>query len=392
MSFTKKKAGLEFEHLVKKVILVPPEELVTPENFLKKPLTIFKDCSKKIAETIEHVYRIKNVQELAKWSQDFDSDKMNDFIDKTGLTELALETWIILAKMAVNIKDLKRSDVVTSKIIFAGLGSAGKTSLIQSFIFKSDSQDALNTKPTLGMDSHKINYPDGNLLIWELGGQSKFHDMYFANPENYFLSINALVYIIDVQNPARFNESCVYFIQILEVLARLGQKCHVILLFHKCDPIFMGKIDFLKNIESLRKLFISELNKRKFSYLVRYTSVYYSREELESLLDKVLDIKLLSAMIMKLQENHELSEKSSLKEHIKSLFNRKGKDKNEFLNDFNPVSMPNEKVVKEIELENAFHLMNSDAFKNAINKKNYDIAAPTIEYFIDSWNKFKNIS
>lgn len=386
----KKKAGVEFEQLAKKFVTSTVAENLPPEQFLKLEIYQFKGCSELTAQILLKNFKIKKIADLVKWAQHETVDAISEVAKSLSLSDVVFQTWILLAKMAQNIKDLKRQELPVSKYVFAGLGTAGKTSLIQYYIYQTETAQALDTNPTLGADPHSIKYPEGTLALLELGGQTQLHRLYFANPERFFLSIYALVYVIDIQNAAKIKESSTYFIQIMDLIKTLEQKCHIILLFHKADPVYMTNPVFLENVLQVRKLFLPEIKRRQYSHVIRFTSVYYPRSKLERELGNVIDVGAISQFLLKAQEIEREQARQSFKDQFKRLFKLRAKET--LKEGEQSASKPeiDTKEVVEMEFENNLQLLQSEAFKSLIDHKDYHKAGPIIDLFTDSWKEYRN--
>ena len=132
-----------------------------------------------------------------------------------------------------------------SKVAFAGLDSAGKTTIYQHCIVKGSLQDSLNQKATRGVERHTEDFLDTNLSIWDFGGQKSYRESYLARPE-MFNRTKALIFVVDIQNVERLDEAKEYFFSIINILQNVKPFPKLYVLFHKLDP---------KNMEELRNNF-----------------------------------------------------------------------------------------------------------------------------------------
>jgi GTPase SAR1 family protein len=377
----KKQVGLEFEQFAANFVGDPLKYNLKPDSFLKLPLTAFKDCANNIADLIGRKLSIKTIGDLAQWSNQKEFSLLSNVVSELSISEFLFEKWILIARMAYNIKESKRSEMVNTKILFMGLGAAGKSSLIEYYFYRAPPSEALNTTPTLGVNSKNVKFPDGTLSLWELGGQSKFHSLYFTNPEKYFLALDTLVYIVDLQDAVRFKESCMYFIQILEILKRLEQSCQIILLFHKADPQFMASPLFLENFQQTWNLFIPEIKKRNFPYIPRLTSIYNPISKLEEEIGAVLNLNFISHTLLQ-DGNHP---KRHLKDQIKSFFKR-DQDKHQVAEMSFKVGPD---IRSELELETEFQVLQSESIKNHLDTKEYEKIIPFMDSLFEVWQRYK---
>ncbi len=127
------------------------------------------------------------------------------------------------------------------KIILAGLDNAGKTSMLvglrKMYGFESEVH---GLKPTIRVDYYRREFLNLQLNFFDMGGQQKFRNSYLKRPI-YFESVNQLIYLIDIQDELRFDESVEYLGKILDILDKLEYaKDHPIYIcFSKADYDFV---------------------------------------------------------------------------------------------------------------------------------------------------------
>lgn len=136
--------------------------------------------------------------------------------------------------------------------------------------------DLVKLKPTRGVNRKIIESSSLDLIVFDMGGQQEYRDRYLNKPENYFLQIDLLIYVIDVQNPDRFEESFKYFEGILDFLITFEENPHILIYIHKVDPELKNDPEILLNIELLKDM-INELFQKKnyeFVYETYLSSIY----------------------------------------------------------------------------------------------------------------------
>lgn len=124
------------------------------------------------------------------------------------------------------------------KVNFAGLGAVGKTSLKRKFLEHLSSHDALNTKPTLGVEANRkqIDFLHATLNIQEFGGQTAFRQKYLTN-KTYWIKTSSLIFVVDIQKPELFMESATYLRELLQVITEVNKSPPILsIFFHKYDP------------------------------------------------------------------------------------------------------------------------------------------------------------
>lgn len=140
----------------------------------------------------------------------------------------------------------------THKIIIAGLDSVGKTSIYKKMIEGADVEDVKDLPPTKGIERRSQVIMDNHVVFWELGGQAIYRSQYFQNKQT-FEATTLLIYVIDLQNKARFEESLDYLLEILMVVKDIESPPRIFVLMHKFDP---DKIDELRgNFLEASKIF-----------------------------------------------------------------------------------------------------------------------------------------
>ncbi|MBD3194191.1 MAG: hypothetical protein GF317_03995 [Candidatus Lokiarchaeota archaeon] len=121
-----------------------------------------------------------------------------------------------------------------------------------------------------------------DLLIWDFGGQERYRDKYLQDPEKYFLQIDLLMYVIDVQDSERFDDTFEYFDKIIEIIDTLEEHPHILIFIHKFDPDIADDPKILLNVELLKERINKSFQKRKITleYETYATSIYstFSRE------------------------------------------------------------------------------------------------------------------
>lgn len=151
-----------------------------------------------------------------------------------------VNSWIAGSKLLLVSE--KERITTGAKIILAGIDNVGKTSLsialkhrgALSLLF----QRLYALTPTRGLLRSKIEVFGMDIHLNELGGQLIYREDYLQNPEQYFLGTDILIYIVDVQDADRYEESIEYLKQIVHVTKALKINIPWMLFFHKSDPDF----------------------------------------------------------------------------------------------------------------------------------------------------------
>ncbi|MFX1302951.1 MAG: ADP-ribosylation factor-like protein [Promethearchaeota archaeon] len=159
------------------------------------------------------------------------------------------------------------------KIIVSGLDNAGKTSILTALDKKYDfEKDIVQLKPTIRVEYHKMNFLRNNAIFWDMGGQETYREIYVNYQDVYFDATDLLIYVIDIQDPDRFDKSLEYLNAILTFFSESEMNVPIIITFHKYDPDLKADDEILANIGKLREKILSDYP--DFNILFQQSSIY----------------------------------------------------------------------------------------------------------------------
>jgi ADP-ribosylation factor protein 1 len=159
------------------------------------------------------------------------------------------------------------------KVVISGLDNAGKTSILTALDKKYDFQkDIVQLKPTIRVEYHKMNFLRNNTIFWDMGGQDQYRDVYINYQDVYFDATDLLIYVIDIQDTERFENSLEYLNEILTYFTESKMDVPLIITFHKYDPDLRGNAEILRNIDELRGTILEKYS--NFKILFQQTSIY----------------------------------------------------------------------------------------------------------------------
>ncbi|MFX1568037.1 MAG: ADP-ribosylation factor-like protein [Promethearchaeota archaeon] len=159
------------------------------------------------------------------------------------------------------------------KIIVSGLDNAGKTSILTALDKKYDfERDIVQLKPTIRIEYHKMNFLRNNTVFWDMGGQETYRDIYINYQDVYFDATDLIIYVIDIQDPDRFENSLEYLNSILSFFETSQMNVPIIVTFHKFDPELKANEEILANIEKLRENILNKYP--NFNILFQQSSIY----------------------------------------------------------------------------------------------------------------------
>jgi len=275
-------------------------KLKTVEEIKKLPLDSFKFISKEDGRLLKEVLDVSTVEKTSKLDRENpfvklkkikstkdsskDAELQKEIEDKAALIQeenpelvKALNKAIIISSIITNLKD---EDEVgrksAQKVIVIGLDNAGKTAILKKFGGHLGITDMANLKPTKGVERRYIETQTSSLdlYIWDFGGQAQYRSKYLKNPEQYFLQVDLLIYVIDLQDSERFTESFEYFEQILKTLTILEEDPFVLIYIHKFDPDLKHDTETLLNVELLKDNLNQSLTSFGYDYEAYLTSIY----------------------------------------------------------------------------------------------------------------------
>ena len=203
--------------------------------------------------------------------------KIEELKEKYPFLETKLKKTGTISSLIASIKEEKEGiETKGQKVLVCGLDAAGKTSLLSKFGGRLGISDMIATHPTKGVVRMKFGTSNLNLFIWDLGGQEEYRERYLNNPEQYFVQLDLLMFVIDVQDPDRFEESLQYFDKIIDSIILLEETPYILIFIHKYDPDLKNDPKILLNVELLKDN-LNELLKSKtseFELEIYLTSIY----------------------------------------------------------------------------------------------------------------------
>ena len=274
------------------------------KDILNLPVSAYKFLNEEEAEVIADLFKVIKINEAAELNKEDPFTHFNILIklDRVDVSTKVNEKKDDLKSKIQNIKEkypnfeekLKKTARISSiiksikeglieekkreqKINVVGLNNAGKTAILSKFGGRLGINDLASLKPTKGIERKNIKTDILDLFIWDFGGQELFRKRYFQDPERYFLQIDLLLYVIDVQDSDRFESSIKYFYDILDILIALEEKPYILIFIHKYDPDLRNDPAILLNVEFLKNALKEIFQERKafmFEYEIYLTSIF----------------------------------------------------------------------------------------------------------------------
>lgn len=162
------------------------------------------------------------------------------------------------------------------KFVLTGLDNAGKSSMLivlnKMYQFE---EELKKLQPTIRIDYYKRDFLGRHINFWDFGGQSKYRERYLQR-KAYFESVSQMIYLVDITDPNRIQESIQYLGQILSVLEEMGYNKNndIYICFSKMDynAAFSERPDFIVNLAKARSEILKQFTSFKFDFYS--TSIY----------------------------------------------------------------------------------------------------------------------
>ncbi|MHA1299837.1 MAG: ADP-ribosylation factor-like protein [Candidatus Helarchaeota archaeon] len=160
------------------------------------------------------------------------------------------------------------------KMIIIGLDNAGKTTILKTLKNELTPKEFATMKPTTGVNMEEYITNDSKFIVWDFGGQMAFREEYFKRKDYYFSNIDKLIYVIDIQDPNRYDESIIYLLNIVGVVKLQKPLPKFIIFFHKFDPEIQAEDKYEKEFERLKGKISTIFKPLKIPLKFFKTSVY----------------------------------------------------------------------------------------------------------------------
>ncbi|KAJ1969931.1 ADP-ribosylation factor-like protein 8B [Dispira parvispora] len=95
------------------------------------------------------------------------------------------------------------------ELTLVGLQNSGKTTLVNVIASGQFNEDMI---PTVGFNMRKVTKGRVTMKLWDIGGQPRFRSMW----ERYCRGVDAIVFVIDSADHAKFNDARVELQKLLE--------------------------------------------------------------------------------------------------------------------------------------------------------------------------------
>jgi GTPase SAR1 family protein len=189
------------------------------------------------------------------------------------------------------------------KILFCGLESGGKTSILllldKKFSLLASVKPTIKAKRTF----HTNSLLGTNIVRWDLGGQKGYRKIYLGDKGKYFTEMQSIFYVIDIQAPKKFEETLTFLKDIIYITSESRpENFQLLILLHKCDPDIKNNTNIINNIKFLENEIKSIIKDVKYSILK--TSIYDEPSLLKAFSDGVFYATHRSEMFQTLLKDY----------------------------------------------------------------------------------------
>ncbi|MHA1648958.1 MAG: ADP-ribosylation factor-like protein [Candidatus Helarchaeota archaeon] len=256
-------------------LLVP--DLIRPEKIkdLKEmDINIIKGIQDYVDIIKSSKLKVKKIKDLAKLK----IEKAREFADEHDINPTLMEEWITIAKLIMRA-DKYRGEIA-KKVMLLGIDNAGKTAISKTLTIKyrgnlqAFGQMLKDLLPTKGAVQDRLKVSNVNVMLWDLGGQQQYRKVYLEEPERFFFDTSAVMYVIDIQDEERFDESIDYLERIVKIFHFLKENPYFMVLFHKYDPELEMEPKYQIFIKDLTKRISKILTDANIKFQMRKSSVY----------------------------------------------------------------------------------------------------------------------
>ncbi len=262
------------------------DKLTTMDSILNLPISAFNFLNDADINLIEKYFEVKNIGQfslldpVSPFKILYKDQITQNKIEQLLLTDLEIEEKIKKAIVISNISHKIKEESISfskkeQKVIVVGLNNAGKTTILRKFGGEIGIKDLAKLRPTKGVERQEIITSDLVLLLWDFGGQQEYRDKYLRDPDKYFINIDLIIYVIDLQDPEKYLESIDYFEKIIDLIEKLEEDPYILIFIHKYDPDIKENPEILLNIEYVKDLVKKVFRERKqLDYDIYLSSIY----------------------------------------------------------------------------------------------------------------------
>lgn len=262
------------------------DKLSSIDDIINLPILTFKVLNEADVDLIYDLFKISTIGQLVSLDSEQPfakllknkvmKKKVQHILQADLEIEEKLKKAVTISRIIWKIKEESISYLEKEqKVVCIGLGNAGKTTLLRKFGGQIGIKDLARLSPTRGVDRQEIVTSDMVLLIWDFGGQEEYREIYLKEPHKYFLNVDLIIYVIDLQEPETFSQSMNYFEKILDNIEKVEENPYILIFIHKFDPDIKDDPEVLLHVEYVKDLIKGVFaTRKKYIYEIYLSSIY----------------------------------------------------------------------------------------------------------------------
>jgi GTPase SAR1 family protein len=232
---------------------------------------------------------IKTIQDLANIPEE-------NLPEIKGILPSILSKWVKIAKVLE--KAVGEQLKAHKKLLLIGLDNGGKSSILA--VLQDKFSIIKSLLPTKGVKRERLDFFGYPIVSWDLGGQVQYREKYYFNkPEIFFTEVDLILYVIDIQDPERFEESAQYFDEVLASLEELNESAPILIVLHKSDQDFRKTLEWQQNVREVKDLFNPLIDKHGGFNVDYYDTTVFQKETI---------MQMFSIALKKVSETSEIIE------------------------------------------------------------------------------------
>ncbi len=192
------------------------------------------------------------------------------------------------------------------KIGIFGLDNAGKTTIIEVLEDQKDLQSLATLQPTVRVKVHELLNLSPDWVMWDFGGQAAYRKEYLAMPQRYFYDLALLIFVIDVQDPSRYDASVQYLADCLKFAAINSPNHETLILLHKVDPDVINTPVIQQNLQHLQNQVSKILSQQNRAGKIYTSTIFDATLQLKDAnLGKLDTPSTLAALTQEVKKTHQ---------------------------------------------------------------------------------------
>lgn len=167
-----------------------------------------------------------------------------------------------------------KSKPAGKKIGIFGLDNAGKSTIIEVLEDQKDLQSLATLQPTVRVKIHDLLDLAPDWVMWDFGGQVAYRKEYLAMPQRYFFDLALIIFVIDVQDPSRFDVAVQYLDDCMKNANTNSPNYEILVLLHKADPDILNTPTMQQNLQHLQGMVTKILSQNKRAEQVFISTIF----------------------------------------------------------------------------------------------------------------------